>query len=97
MIFITYLGTFITCKARGTKDDYGSSSGAPRDCKFPFKYKSKIYNGCVQSLDGNGPWCATEVDSDGKYIKNKWARCNQYCKKDEGNFQKRSLCIHLFQ
>ena len=42
----------------------------------------------MQSLDGNGPWCATEVDSDGKYIKDKWARCNQYCKKDEGNFKK---------
>ena len=33
-------------------------------CKFPFKYKNKSYNYCVESLLGN--FCATEVDNNSK-------------------------------
>ena len=29
------------------------------ECKFPFKYKNKIYNECVNGKSGD--WCATEL------------------------------------
>ena len=81
------IGKFIICKARGTRTGYGSSSATPKDCKFPFKHGNKIYKGCVPN--SYGPWCATEVSSTG--VLKKYARCNEYCKKDEGNVQKNCL------
>ena len=81
--FLIYQGKHLTCKARGTKKGYGNS-GTPQDCKFPFKHGNKLYKGCAPS--SYGPWCATEVSSNG--VLKKWARCNEYCNKDEGNFFK---------
>ena len=51
---------------------------------FPFKHNGKSYNSCATPSDGNGPYCATKVDSDGNMVKDKWARCNDYCDTDKG-------------
>ena len=51
-------------------------------------YRGKKYDGCVpSSKDGKGPWCATKVDSRGNMRKDKWARCNKHCHKDDGILQ----------
>ena len=52
-----------------------TTKGIP--CKFPFKYKRKRYNYCVESPLGN--WCATEVDSNLKMKRQKHGRCNDNC------------------
>ena len=70
------------CKARGEGNGYGTS-GTPQNCKFPFTHNGKRYNGCA-TTDKNGSWCATKVDTKGNM--EKWARCNNYCKKDCGKF-----------
>lgn len=72
----------LTCKGRGKGKGY-DSSGTPQNCLFPFIHGGKIFKGCATN-GRSGSWCATKVDSKGK-IKN-WARCNQYCQKDNGMF-----------
>merc|ERR1711871_1601684 len=42
------------------------------DCVFPFKYKGKIHNICVDGKDGK--WCATGVDPKRLSVKS-WAFC----------------------
>ena len=80
MYLFFLLGVHLTCKARGKGQSYGSS-GTPQNCLFPFIHHGKKYNGCA-----GGSFCATKVDSKGN-LKN-WARCNRYCKKDNGMFFK---------
>ena len=46
-------------------------------CVFPFKYGEITYNQCVNS-GYTQPWCATEVDSNGNYLK--WMHCDENCK-----------------
>lgn len=41
------------------------------ECVFPFKYKRKEYNECLDT--GNGPWCATKLKPSG--IIDKWGYC----------------------
>ena len=72
----------LTCKGRGKGKGY-DSSGTPQNCLFPFIHGGKIFKGCATN-GRSGSWCATKIDSKGK-MKN-WARCNQYCKKDNGMF-----------
>mmetsp|Transcript_8535 Transcript_8535/g.14167 ORF Transcript_8535/g.14167 Transcript_8535/m.14167 type:complete len:749 (-) Transcript_8535:122-2368(-) len=47
-----------------------------RECKFPFRYKGKDYNDCVD-LDQDALWCALEVDADMKneYVTGQWGNC----------------------
>ena len=71
------------CKARGKGNHY-DKNGKPQNCKFPFTYAGKRYNGCTTAGCTSGSWCATKVDSKGNYVKDNWARCNGYCKRDCG-------------
>ena len=71
------------CKARGEGNGYGSS-GTPQNCVFPFITGGRRYSGCATGSGGKGPWCATQVDSNGKL--KTWARCNNYCKRDYGEY-----------
>ena len=80
--YITGPYPYVICKARGEGNGYGTS-GSPQNCKFPFTHNGKRYNGCA-TTDKNGSWCATKVDTKGNM--EKWARCNNYCKKDCGKF-----------
>ena len=82
-MFFFILGNHITCKAQGQGEKFGSEDGVIRDCVFPFIYKGKKYNGCCKYGQGK-LWCATKVDSKGIMKKDKWARCNEYCKQDDG-------------
>ena len=49
------------------------------DCVFPFKYKGKVHNVCVNGKDGN--WCATGVDPKRLTVKS-WAFCLNEDKED---------------
>merc|ERR1711871_1395800 len=49
------------------------------DCVFPFKYKGKIHNVCVDGKDGK--WCATGVDPKKLSVKS-WAFCIDNDKND---------------
>ena len=40
-------------------------------------------DGCSEDDKGKS-WCATKVDSKGIMKKDKWARCNEHCRKDDG-------------
>ena len=68
-----------TCKARGKGKGYGRH-GTPQNCRFPFITGGKRHRGCRPNK--NGAYCATSVDSRQNLLK--WARCNRYCKKDNG-------------
>merc|ERR1719412_1825009 len=43
------------------------SSGACGSCVFPFKYGNRQHDTCT-TIDGDSPWCATQVDSDGNMV-----------------------------
>ena len=73
------------CKAEGQGKAYGSGDGTAQDCVFPFKYMGKTYESCATPSGGHKPYCATKVDSKGILVKDKWARCNDYCDTDKGD------------
>ena len=78
------IASWAICKAEGQGKAYGSGDGTAQDCIFPFKYKGKTYTACVTPSDGQKPYCATKVDSNGNLVEGKWARCNDFCKTDKG-------------
>ena len=41
------------------------------ECVFPFRYKNKLYNKCLDT--GKGPWCATSIKS--KKAIDTWGYC----------------------
>ena len=43
-------------------------------CPFPFKYEGIDFNSCTRRGNGNTPWCATSVKSDGTY--DGWGYCD---------------------
>ena len=57
----------------------GASPNSP--CIFPFKFGGKTYNECT--LDSDGYWCSTKVDSNGTHIGNQgnWGHCGSNCPK----------------
>ena len=76
---MVFLGTHQTCKANGQGKDY-IKKGNAKDCIFPFNHNNKKYIGCATSVDGQGHYCATKLDSKGNLVE--WARCNKFCKHD---------------
>ena len=47
---------------------------------FPFTFKGETHNKCTTSGSDNGAaWCATEVDSEGEVVRNKWEDCEEGC------------------
>ena len=48
-------------------------------CVFPYIYQDVEYHNCIDK-DHTTFWCATEVDSDGKF--KEWKQCDEAC--DEG-------------
>ena len=51
-----------------------------KDCIFPFNYKGETYNSCTKAESSNGAaWCATEVDTTGEVVNNKWQDCDSLC------------------
>merc|ERR1711976_125381 len=49
-------------------------------CVFPFTYKGVTYKSCTTAeSDNNKAWCATEVDSEGVVVNNKWQDCAEGC------------------
>ena len=48
-------------------------------CVFPFKYAGRIYNQCIDLLNGGTPWCSTKVDSNGQHTSGFWDNCQETC------------------
>merc|ERR1712064_243773 len=48
---------------------------AGQSCTFPFKYNGVEYYQCTYA-DSPLPWCATETDSSGNVVPNKWGDCS---------------------
>ena len=65
------IGYPTTCKANGKGKHFVKVN--VQDCKFPFIYDGKKYNGCTTTGTKYGPWCATKVrNKNGVY--NDWDR-----------------------
>lgn len=43
---------------------------------FPFQYKGKIYNTCVNEASGSKTWCSTEVNEANIHIQGSWGVCD---------------------
>ena len=71
----------VVCKAKGQE------SLMLEDCIFPFRRNGIEYNGCAPGEKGEGPICATEVDSAKDNELKKWGRCNKYCEQDKGKYE----------
>ena len=84
-------GKFVVCKAAGQGKNFERGIGVTEDCLFPFKHNAKLYTGCVPSIDGKGPWCATKVNNKG--IMQRWARCNGVCNTDKGTYSFINYCL----
>ena len=60
-----------------TKTSGGADDGEP--CIFPWYFNDEptLYTGCA-SPDSDGPWCPTQLTTDGKYISGigKWGYCD---------------------
>ena len=75
-----------------------------KDCIFPFKFKGKTYASCTKDHTVNGKaWCATEVDSTGTVIEQKWGDCdssceesNQFCEQNDF-FNENGRCIQRYK
>ena len=64
----------------------GCRSQQNNPCVFPFIYKDITYKGCTDVDSSNGKlWCATEVDSSGEVVDNKWEDCQENCQKSRLN------------
>ena len=48
-------------------------------CVFPFKYAGRIYNQCIDLLNGGSAWCSTRVDSNGQHVPGFWDNCQENC------------------
>ena len=63
-------------------------------CVFPYIYRDVEYHNCIDK-DHTTFWCATEVDSDGKF--KEWKDCDEAC--DEGKLllvMKHGFSFHCF-
>ena len=70
-----------------------------RICKFPFKYKGKLYDTCI-TIDSDVPWCSLSIDHRGKHIENKnnIGQCQESCFVQNcpvGFFFHDGTCIHI--
>ena len=50
------------------------SSGSCGNCVFPFLYGGRQHDTCT-TIDGDNPWCATQVDSSGNFVNGAWEYC----------------------
>ena len=49
-------------------------------CKFPFKYKNRMYDTCI-TIDGNGEsWCSIGVDQNFNHLAGNDAVCSESCR-----------------
>ena len=52
----------------------GSGTGSCGNCVFPFTFGRRKHTTCT-TIDGDSPWCATEVDSSGDMVAGKYEYC----------------------
>ena len=63
------------CMTKYVENIPNDDPGKP--CVFPFLTNGVTYNECVDGT--SGPWCATEVDTSGAVVDNKYGFCNAAC------------------
>lgn len=74
------------CFTTTLKDDVvfgtGEKTTGP-ECKIPFIYKGKRYNGCtLEDSSNKRPWCSLSVDEKGEHIGGRWGDCVSSCPND---------------
>ena len=57
-----------------TSSSSSPSSGSCGNCVFPFIYGGRQHDTCT-SIDGDNPWCSTQVDSTGVHVSGNWEYC----------------------
>ena len=67
--------TLNTCTITGGDD--GDAGTAGEACIFPWHYSGQWFAGCADPDNSNSPWCPTEINCDGTYIK--WGYCDGSC------------------
>ena len=60
--------------APGSGSGSGSGSGTCGNCVFPFTFAGRKHT-TRTTIDGDSPWCATEVDSSGAFVQGKYEYC----------------------
>ena len=68
-------------------------------CKFPFKYKGRLYDTCI-TIDSNSPWCSLKVDKEMNHIEGLTNKgiCNVNCTYTNcpvGFFENNNNCYQL--
>ena len=58
---------------------FASNDDPGKPCVFPFTSGNVVYNECTISDWISGPWCATEVDTNGLAVAYKYGFCNTAC------------------
>ena len=66
---------FLGCRTISTYN-LKTNPAPNKKCVFPFMYEGKTFTSCTTYKNKGTPWCATEVSSKGKYLKNKWGVCD---------------------
>ena len=74
-------------------------SGSLAECKFPFKFKESVYDGCKVGYKGT-LWCSTQTDDNGNHVNGtgKWGYCKDpLCKLDKrASFEIRKIQLTSF-
>ena len=47
-----------------------------QECKFPFSFEGKKYDTCITGRKRKQPWCPTELDKSGLFMRGKWGLCD---------------------
>jgi len=69
-------------KAVINNEAQGCISTNGKECKFPFRYKNKIFNSCTREFDDDDlAWCSTKRDPEGNHIvgEGEWGHCSSSC------------------
>lgn len=68
----------ISCQCTTVRTSGGTKT--PERCKFPFRFKGRIFQSCTDFEDPDGKeWCSVETNSRGNHIQGqgRWGHCDQ--------------------
>ena len=76
----TVTTTTTTIRATSVGDDQVcktiSGPTPNQECKFPFSFEGKKYDTCITGRKRKRPWCPTELDKSGLFMRGKWGLCD---------------------
>ena len=93
-LYLWYNGPYLTGRAAKGTSAFASNFGICQytectsmtgaKCKFPFKYKGRLYDTCI-TVDDKGlypgaPWCSTQTDEFGIHVEGNEDTCSDSCR-----------------